>query len=163
MKIGVFLKRLAQLSTWLSALALIVMLLVSVADVAMANLLNRPIVGAFDLVETTLVVVVFLGFPAAFLSEGHIAVDVIDFFVSPTSVARLKLLAKVVTFVFLAFLAWQMVTPAYDAFRFGERKQELGLPLFVLWIPMVFGIGVSALMVLFSLRQEDRASSTGEA
>jgi hypothetical protein len=62
--------------------------------------------------------------------------------------------------VFLTFLAWQMVTPAHDAFKFGERKQELGLPLYLLWIPMIFGIAVSALMVLLSLFERETSSPT---
>lgn len=149
---------LARVCSVLSALALVVMMLVSVLDVAMANLFNRPIVGTFDLVETTLVLAVFLGFPETFYSDSHIAVDVVDFFVSPATVARLKILAKLVSFVFLVFLAWQMIEPARDAFKFGERKQELGLPLYALWLPMIFGIAVSALMVLLSLGKSDRST-----
>ena len=76
----------------------------------------------------------------------------------PATVARLKILAKVLSFVFLVFLAWQMIEPAHDAFKFGERKQELGLPLFALWIPMIFGIAVSALMVLFSLSKSNHST-----
>jgi TRAP-type C4-dicarboxylate transport system permease small subunit len=132
-------------SSAVAALALLIMVLAVVVDVAMANLFNRPISGTFDLVETTLVVLVFMGFPATFLRNGHIAVDVVDHFVSPAAVARLKLLAAAVTLPFLLFLAWQMVTPALDTFKFGERKQELGLPLWVLWVPMILGIVLSAI------------------
>ena len=48
-----------------------------------------------------------------------------------------------------------MVEPAHDAYKFGERKQELGLPLYALWIPMIFGIAVSALMVIVSLFEKN--------
>jgi TRAP-type C4-dicarboxylate transport system permease small subunit len=159
MRSDAWLGRLVRLSTVLSAVALAVMMLTSVADVVMANLFNRPITGAFDVVETTLVLTVFLGFPATFAAGGHIAVDVVDFFVSPATLARLKIVAKLLTCLFLAFLAWQMFAPAQDAFRFGERKQELGLPLFVLWIPMIFGIALSAVMTLVSLRSRNDAAA----
>jgi TRAP-type C4-dicarboxylate transport system permease small subunit len=142
----------------LSVLSLIVMMMVSVFDVVLANLFKRPIVGAFDLVETTLVLTVFLGFPQTFLSNSHIAVDVVDFFVSKAAVGRLKILAKVISIVFLVFLAWKMVDPAADAFKFGERKQELGLPLFALWVPMIFGIAISALVALSSLWGDEDSS-----
>ena len=147
--------KLARICSAFSAVALVLMMSATVADVLMANLFRRPIIGVFDLVETTLVLVVFLGFPATFLANSHIAVDVIDLVASPPTLARLKIVAKLLTFVFLAFLAWQMITPAHDAFKFGERKQELGLPLYVLWIPMIFGIAFSALMVLFSLFERE--------
>lgn len=144
-------QKLVQTCTALSAVALVLMMGATVVDVFMANVFKRPIVGVFDLVETTLVLSVFLGFPATFLAGGHIAVDVVDLVASPTTLARLKILAKLFSLVFLAFLAWQMIEPAHDAYKFGERKQELGLPLYALWIPMIFGIAVSALMVFVSL------------
>jgi TRAP-type C4-dicarboxylate transport system permease small subunit len=133
------------MSSAAAAVALMLMVLAIVADVAMANLFNRPISGTFDFVESTLVVLVFMGFPATFLHSGHIAVDVVDHFVSPVTVVRLKLIAVAMTLPFLLFLAWQMMTPALDTFRFGERKQELGLPLWVLWVPMILGIVLSAI------------------
>ena len=160
MRRGFLTGRLVRICYTLSALALVVMMSATVVDVLMANLFRRPIVGVFDLVETTLVLVVFLGLPATFLANTHIAVDVIDLVTSPTTVARLKIVARLLSFVFLAFLAWQMINPAHDAFKFGERKQELGLPLYVLWIPMIFGIAASALMVLLSLFGREPPSPT---
>lgn len=144
-------ERMVRACTALSVVALVLMMGATVVDVFMANVFKRPIVGVFDLVETTLVLSAFLGFPATFLAGGHIAVDVVDLVASPSTLARLKILAKLFSLVFLAFLAWQMVEPAHDAYKFGERKQELGLPLYALWIPMIFGIAVSALMVVVSL------------
>jgi TRAP-type C4-dicarboxylate transport system permease small subunit len=138
----------ATASSAVAATALLIMVLALVADVAMANLFKHPINGTFDFVESTLVVMVFMGFPATFLRGGHIAVDVIDHFVSPATTARLKYLAVVVSLLFVLFFAWQMVTPALDAFKFGERKQELGLPLWALWIPMILGFVLSAVALV---------------
>ncbi len=121
------------------------MMLVTVADVALANLLKRPIVGIYDLVESALIVSVFLGIPATLLRNGNIVVDVGDFFVSPPTVRRLKFLAQVATLVFLVLLLYNMVTPALDAYKFGGKKQELGLPLWVLWLTMLLGVLLAAL------------------
>lgn len=132
----------------LSAMALLVMMLALVADVLMSNIFRSPIVGTFDLVETTLVLTVFLGFPSTFLFGSHIAVDVIDFVVSRGTVSRLKKAGSLMSVIFLVFLGSQMIEPALDALKFGERKPELGLPLFAIWVPMIFGIAVSALMAL---------------
>jgi TRAP-type C4-dicarboxylate transport system permease small subunit len=150
-----FIDALARACTAIAGVALMVMVLALVADVAMANLFNRPIAGTFDLVETTLVVLVFLGFPATFLRNGHIAVDVVDHMVSPAAISRLKRLPSGLSLVFLLFLAYQMLWPAYDAWRFGERKQELGLPLWVVWIPMIVGVAISAVAVIASLASRD--------
>lgn len=147
-RFGSFIAGIATASSAVAAGALLIMVLALVADVAMANLFKRPINGTFDFVEATLVVMVFMGFPATFLRSRHIAVDVVDHFVSPATVARLKQLAAVVSLLFLLFFAWQMVSPALDAFKFGERKQELGLPLWALWIPMIVGFVLSAVALV---------------
>lgn len=145
---GAFIAAVAKVSSVVAAAALAVMVVAIVVDVVMANLFKQPITGTFDLVETTLVIGVFMGFPITFLRNGHIAVDVIDHFVSPAAVARLKWVAAAVSMLFLLFFAWQMASPALDAFKFGERKQELGLPLWVLWIPMILGFVLSAVALV---------------
>lgn len=159
MKTSGLLDKLVTVCFAISALALVAMMLATVSDVFMANMFRRPIIGTFDLVETTLVLMVFLGFPATFRDNSHIAVDVVDLLASPATLARLKLLGKLCSLIFLGFLAWQMIEPAHDAFKYGERKQELGLPLYLLWVPMIFGIAVSAVMVLVSLFRTDLSPS----
>ena len=146
-----WLNRIVKLASMAAAIALVTMMLTTVADVAMAVLFNRPILGAYDMVETTLVFSVFLGLPAVFLHSGNIVVDVVDFFVSPATVRRLKRLALIATLGFLILLFWNMLASAVDAYRFGEKKQELGLPLWILWLPMLLGILLSAVAVLLSL------------
>lgn len=143
-----------RLCSFIATLALIVMMMTSVADVLMSKLFSRPITGAYDIVESTLVFAVFLGIPASFLNHGNIVVDVVDFFVSEATVRRLEILATVCSVVFLVLLAWNMWPQAQDAFRFGDKKPELGLPLYVLWIPMLAGVCLSALaVILASLRK----------
>ena len=151
MKTPGLLDKLVTICFAVSAIALVAMMLATVSDVFMANMFRRPIIGTFDFVETTLVLMVFLGFPATFRDNSHIAVDVVDLVASPRNLARLKLLGKLCSVLFLAFLAWQMIEPAHDAYKYGERKQELGLALYLLWIPMIFGIAVSAVMALLSV------------
>jgi len=150
--------RIIKVTSFAAALALAALMLTTVADVAMALLFKRPIIGTYDMVETMLVFSVFLGIPATFLHNGNIVVDVIDFFVAKQTVRRLKQLAQIVTLFFLVLLFYNMITPAHDAYRFGEKKQELGVPLWVLWLPMLLGVLLSAIAVLMALiRRSDPA------
>ena len=137
-----------RFSSLIATLALVVMMLTTVADVSMTKLFRHPITGAYDMVETTLVFAVFLGIPATFLNHGNIVVDVVDFFASTATIRRLKTLAAISSFIFLVLLTWNMLPQARDAYRFGDIKPELKLPLYVLWIPMIFGAGLSALAVV---------------
>jgi TRAP-type C4-dicarboxylate transport system permease small subunit len=151
MQADIWVARIVKGTSFAAAIALIAMMLTTVADVAMATLFKRPIVGAYDMVEAMLVVSVFLGIPATFLRNGNIVVDVVDFLVAEATVRRLKRLAQFLTLLFLVLLLWNMITPALDAYRFGDRKQELGLRLWVLWLPILLGVLMSAIAVLVAL------------
>jgi TRAP-type C4-dicarboxylate transport system permease small subunit len=151
MHVDTWVARIVKATSFAAAIALIAMMLTTVADVAMATLFKRPIIGAYDMVEAMLVFSVFLGIPATFLRNGNIVVDVVDFFVAKGTVHRLKQLAQFLTLVFLVLLLWCMITPALDAYRFGEKKQELGLRLWVLWLPILLGGLMSAVAVLVAL------------
>ena len=118
----------------LAALALIVMMLVTVATCSCATLFNRPIRGSYDLVECMLVVFVFHGMAAGFLRRQNIVIDVFDAFLSRRMLAVLIRLADVLSIVCLLLLAWAMMTPALQAYDYGDRKIELDLPIYVLWI-----------------------------
>jgi TRAP-type transport system small permease protein len=146
-----WLDRVVDVTSVAAAAALLLMMLTTVADVVMANLFRHPILGAYDMVETMLVFAVFLGMPRIFVANANIVVDIIDFFVSARVVVRLKQLALLLSLLFLVLLLWNMVTPALDAYGFGEKKQELGLPLWILWLPMLLGVLLSAVAILISL------------
>ena len=149
--------------SFIATLALVAMMLTSVADVSMAKIFTSPITGTYDIVETTLVFAVFLGIPATFLNHGNIVVDVVDFFSTEATIARLKILATILSFIFLVLLAWNMWPQAQDAFRFGDKKPELGLPLYVLWIPMLLGTCLSAIAVVVAAFRKSEHNHPGEA
>jgi TRAP-type transport system small permease protein len=158
MLVDTWIARIVKATSFAAAIALIAMMLTTVADVAMATLFKRPIIGAYDMVETMLVFSVFLGIPATFLRNGNIVVDVIDFFVAKDTVRRLQQVALFLTLVFLVLMFWNMITPALDAYKFGDKKQELGMPLWVLWLPILLGVLMSAIVVLVSLLRGSRTA-----
>ncbi len=145
------LRRCLRALTLVAATALALMMLITVADIVLRNLFSLPILGTYDLVETMMVFVVFLGIGEAFLNDGHITVDVIDHAVSPRTVALLKLLALAASAIFLGVLLRYMLVPAWDAYVFGDRKPDLPIPLIALWVPCLVGIASAFVAVLFKL------------
>jgi TRAP-type C4-dicarboxylate transport system permease small subunit len=140
--------RLQRAQLRLAALALIVMMLVTVADVVLRYLFNRPIPGSYDLVESTLVVFVFHGLSAVFLSRQNIEIDLIDSLVGRRAVILLTKLSDLLSIFALGLLGWAMVTPALQAYLYGDRKPELGLPIYVLWIFALAGLAGAMLCAL---------------
>lgn len=136
----------------LAALALVAMMVVTVADVFLRYVFNNPIRGSYDFVESMLVVFVFNGMSAGFFRRQYIVIDLIDHLAPARLTKTLIKIADLVCVVALLLLARAMLRPALQAYAYGDTKIDLGLPIYVLWI--VAGIGMAgtimcALAVLF--------------
>ena len=141
-------RRIAAFQLVLAMLALAVMGGVTVADVALKYFANQPIVGAYDLVESLLPVVIFHGLPATLLRRQTIVIDLIDHMAGPARTRALTVIADLVVVGLLLLITWAMVPPAYQAWDYGDRKLELGLPIVVVWAAAILGIAGAALAAL---------------
>lgn len=54
-----------------------------------------------------------------------------------TILSRVSTLAGIAVFL---FFGWSMVQPAIDAWQWGERSLELGLPKWPLWVVAFIGL-----------------------
>jgi TRAP-type C4-dicarboxylate transport system permease small subunit len=155
-----------RLTRWLAgaaALALVVMVVAITIDVVSANLLHQPIRGVFDLVSALLVFVVFLGLPQTFLSQGNVTVDLIDRFLGRRGVLAFRAAAGALTVVFLVLLFWHMFQPALDAWRFGDRKPDLDVPIWIIWLPVLIGTGLALVAVIVLIGRALRGRDDGGA
>ena len=91
--------RLAQLR--LASVALIVMMAVTLLDVFLRYVFNSPIRGAYDLVESMLVIFVFNGMSTAFLQRRNIVIDLVDSFAHRTIVVALIRISDLLAIVTL--------------------------------------------------------------
>jgi len=134
-----------------AAFFLAAMMMITIIDVTSRALFNRPITGAYDLVQLFLVGSVFLSVPSVFLRGENIVIDFIDHLLGRLAVEVLKVMANLLAFVFLASLLYQMVTPARDAMRFHEVSPDLAIPMGVYWSLMLLGIVLALLPAALTL------------
>jgi TRAP-type C4-dicarboxylate transport system permease small subunit len=143
--------RVQRAQLWLAVAALVVLMLVTVFDVLLRYLFNRPIRGSYDMVETMLLVFVFNGMAAAFFGRRHIVIDLLDSFVDRRAIAALIRLADALAVVCLGLLAWAMLLPARQAYAYGDVKLELGLPIYVLWLVALVSLAGAIFCALVTL------------
>jgi TRAP-type C4-dicarboxylate transport system permease small subunit len=141
--------RMAQLR--LAATALVVMMCATVVDVSLRYAFNRPIRGSYELVEITLLIFVFHGMPTAFLQRRNIVIDLIDSFAGERVVAALIRFADGLSVIVLLLFGWAMLGPAMQAYDYGDRKLELNLPVYLLWIVALAGMAGTILCALAAL------------
>ena len=95
------------------------MMLLTVSDVVLRAVSNRPIRGTFEIVELLLACAFFLALPAVFLRDEHLVVDVVDP-LAPRWVPRLRRFAEVIAIPVLALMAWE----GFKAARENEEQQQ---------------------------------------
>jgi TRAP-type transport system small permease protein len=139
-RISIALERLQRAQLRLAMGALVVMIGVTVADVCLRYLLGKPIYGAYDIVEACLIVFVFHGIATVFVNRRNIVIDLIDSVVGRRMTAALIAFSDALSVVLLSLLVWAMIAPAVQAFQYGDRKLELGLPVYILWIAALAGL-----------------------
>lgn len=142
--------RIANYQLMLAMMCLVVMGLVTVCDVFLKYVFTRPIIGAYDLVETLLPIVVFYGLPSALIRRQNIVIDLIDHFIGPQRTRKLITGSDIITAILLVMMVSAMITPAMQAFAYGDRKLELGLPLAIIWA-VVFAGMIGCIPVAFAL------------
>ena len=136
----------------LAAAFLAAMVGLTVADVVLRSFFAAPIRGMLELIELGLACTIFIALPAVFLRREHLVVDVIDHVAKPGLVRVLERLGALVSLGVLAVMAWQMWPLAQTMVEFGDVTSDLSIPRLYYWIPVLLGVGFSALAVLIKIR-----------
>lgn len=151
-----------RLLTACGAIALAVMLLWTMLDIGGRLAFNHPIHGTLDLVEVTLVLVAFLALPDCFRRDEQIKVDIFDAAAGPRGLAMLILIGEIATLAFLGLLAATLLQPLMDAYRFGDQKPDLPVPIWTLLLTIEIALIVSMIVVLGHVVMQFRTFPRGE-
>ncbi len=121
--------------------------LVTVADV-IGRKIGLPVQGVVDLVQLFVMTGAWLVMPYAFMAGAHVGVD---FVVKRLPVAvrvPLKLFATAVALALVVLMLWY----GFETFNvrtvFGDRSQQLGIPVAWYWYPLLAGLAVSLIAVV---------------
>ena len=136
----------------IASLALVAMMLIVVGDVVLRAVFNTPLRGAYDLVSIALLVMVFFGIGPVIVKNREILIDLFDEFAHARLLHALKALSAVLTLAVFFFIGWAMYEPAMNAWRWGDRSLELGLPLWLLWLPAFVGLAGILISAALALR-----------
>jgi len=143
--------RVQRSQLWVAEAALVILMMVTVLDVLMRYLFNRPIRASLETVEVMLLVFVFNGMAAAFFGRRHIVIDLLDGAFGARFTSVLIRLADVLSVLCLGLLVWAMLLPATQAYQYGDVKMELPIPLYALWIVALASLAGTIFCALVTL------------
>lgn len=138
----------------------------SAAVVTVADILGRriglPVEGVVDLVQVFVICGTWMVMPYAFRAGAHVSVD---FFIALMP-RPLVVLARVAGAVLAAGLLALMLHYGYATLElrmmFGDRSQQLGIPIVWYWVPLLCGLAISVLAVLLALAESFRQDAHKE-
>jgi TRAP-type C4-dicarboxylate transport system permease small subunit len=156
-------RHLKRAQTVIAMIAAGVIVMTTTADVVLRYGWGRPIHGAYDVVECMLVLFVFHGIAAVFFERSNITIDLIDHLVGLKAKFALIRFADFVSIAALLLMAWAMISPAIQAFDYKDRKLELGLPLWVVWMFAFSGIIGTIICAIGVLRDAGNRSGHDQA
>jgi TRAP-type mannitol/chloroaromatic compound transport system permease small subunit len=134
------------------ALAILVSMVVSTADVIGGNLFNAPLPGAFEGAANLMPVIVFVSLAYIQRRRGHVRVEFFYLKGSPRTRALLDILNAVVVIVFFVFLAWA-AWRAFDlSLAMNERSPGIvRFPIYPIKFVVVLGAAMMVMQMLIDL------------
>jgi TRAP-type C4-dicarboxylate transport system permease small subunit len=104
------------------------MMLLTVIDVAGRNLLNQPLLGAFEATELLMAAIVFLALPLVTWRREHVTVTLLYERLPARTQSVLPALGELVAAAVCGVLSWRAWLYGERLLGAGERTLELGVP-----------------------------------
>ncbi len=115
------------------------MMLLTVADVFLRAVLNKPIIGTTEITEQMMVVVVFLGFGWCALQGRHIRVDLFVSRYPPRTRRVVDLAMHGVGLILVATMGWRTLMTTLTVQQLGLTCAYIGLPKYPFYALAVLG------------------------
>ena len=122
------LKWVAFLLELAAAVLLFLLMLLTCVDVVGRYFFNNPLVGATELTEIALSLIIFATIPVITWRHGHIVVDILDRFLSPTTHRILAWFSTALIAISLYFVGVRVFEPGARDLRRGIKTDFLHLP-----------------------------------
>ncbi|SFC01066.1 TRAP-type C4-dicarboxylate transport system, small permease component [Marinospirillum celere] len=134
----------------LAGISLLSMMLITTVDVLGRFFFNAPLLGAIELMQLALAIVIFCAFPIVCWKEEHISIDLLDTWVPAWVVPWRQLVINGLCAFALYIMAGRIQVFANRAFSYGDVTEFLKIPMGYLIVLMAVMAWIAA--VLCALR-----------
>ena len=157
-------KKLSALLGYLGTISLFCMMALTTTDVIFRYLFNSPILGAFELTEYLILILIFSFLCNAQSNKDHVSVDLL-FNMLPEKVRYIaNIFNHIVCLVLSGLIVWMSFIKALELKEVGESSPNLVIPDYPFAFFLVVGCSVLCLeylrdiIELVSGKGEDKAS-----
>ncbi len=156
------LERLALGVLLVGGAGMLLSMFLGVGDVIGTQMLRSPLPGAYEITESTMVLIVFGALAYAQIRRAHIRVELLYTRMTPRVQAGLDVLADLAALVFFGLLLWQAVSEAQYSYQINERTVGLiRFPLYPARFVLAAGTTLMIAQLLLDLGVDLRRIATG--
>ncbi len=143
---------------YVAGAVLVLLMLLTVADVTGRYFFNAPLGGVFDLTQFAVLIMTFLSFAYCAWHRAHV---VIELLYNRLGKGAQRVLGRVINLagcVLFVLIGWRALVQSVDVREFAEASQLLTIPFFPFYWVVAFGAGLTALVLAFRLFVPDPES-----
>lgn len=140
------LTRLLDRLTWIVLFAMMTMTMV---DVLLRKLTNTTIIGAGEITEMMMVVVIFCSLAQCQVEDGHIRIDLIMGKTSPKIQSVVDLVTQFLCFGLFCLVTCGTLRHALEIMEWEEVSIDLGIPIYPFVLIAVIGSAMLTLVLLY--------------
>jgi len=131
-----------------AGLALVGLLALVLFDVVMRYALRLPFLGAYEISELLMVLIVFLALPYCAATGGHVAVDVLSPILDRPGLRWLNALIHLAGAALMAVIAWQAVVYAMGSMARGEATNMMRIAKYPFELVTAVSAAIFAIVLL---------------
>jgi TRAP-type C4-dicarboxylate transport system permease small subunit len=117
-------------------------------DVLMRYVLRLPFLGAYEMTELAMVLIVFLALAYCGATGGHVAVDVLSPVLDRPGLRWLTVVNNLAGAVLMGLIAWQTTLYAIGSMQRGEASNMMRIPKAPFELVAAAGAGLFAAVLL---------------
>jgi len=154
MKVSFFEKAVTGLSDFfnmIASAALVLMMVLSCADIFMRYLFSRPITGTYDVVGLSGAVLVSFALPYTMLKKGHVAVELLVQSLSRGKRLVIETFSHLLGISLFLVLVWQAILLSRDMKAAGEVTPTVHLPFYPIVYCMALCFFILSLAIVVNL------------
>ena len=156
-RVGLFLEKavfpVSRFLLLIGQFSLVVMVLLTVTDVFLRYVFNRPILGSYELTEFMMAILVFSSIGYTMAVKRHVVVDLVFTILSQRARDILECITSLIAFILFSIVTWRNVLQAGTAWARNDVTAELFIPISPFILFVAIGIAVLSLVLFVQFIQ----------
>jgi TRAP-type transport system small permease protein len=118
----------AKWANRIGLIAVVLLMLLTVADVVLRYVFTKPVLGTVELTEYAMVIIVSLAFARCADTESHARIDMLVTHFSPKMKTIVNAMVYIITLGFCVLMTWRAFVDFYKLHLAGRRSAILEIP-----------------------------------